>query len=303
MQRTVLTVAIAVTVTACKSGPEVKRGPAFEVFPAARTEVAFKPPVGQLLRERNVTERTDTVAGVASKATVELRTDTTWTQDGENFVLSQRASFVEAVQDGKKIDDPLAQLITKFPTKFSIAKDGTFVRFVNPEDARQAVLEAYPDPQQAIEVLSFFTPEAIEDQARIEWEQKFGGLFGRAIEATKPAYIVDGTAVGQVPVLYVMERTFTGMAQTPYGEAAVFALRCVQKPEDAKDRAAYEKLMSERGSPALEPTATCEGRQVVARQKFVPVALELRLHARPVSDGAVIGELTLSRTTTAEELK
>lgn len=240
---------------------------------------------------------------MTSKATVELATDSSWSKDGENFVLSQRVASVTAVQDGKTVEDPLAQLITKFPTKFAIAKDGTFVRFLNPDDARKAVLEAFADPEQAAEVLSFFTPEAIEDQARIEWEQKFGGLFGRAIETEKPAYTVDGTALGQVPVLYVVERTFTGMAKTPYGEAAVFALKCVQKPEDAKDRAAYEKLMTERGNPALEPTASCEGRQVVAREQFVPVALELRLFAKPVSGGGVLGELLLVRNTTAEELK
>lgn len=293
---------IALTFCACRGGPSVKPGPAFEVFPAARTEVAFKPPLGQVLRERNLTQRTDKAGAATSTATVELRTDSTWTQDGENFVLSQRVTLVDAVQDGKKIEDPLAQLVTKFSTKFSIAKDGTFVRFLNPEDARKAVLEAFADPDQAAEVLSFFTPEAIEDQARIEWEQKFGGLFGRAIEAERPMYVVEGTGVGSLPVLYVMERAFTGMAKTQFGEAAVFTLKCVQRSEDAKDREAFDRLMTERGSPSLEPTATCEGRQVVTREKFVPVTMELRLKAKPISNGAVVGELELWRSTTAEEL-
>lgn len=203
MKRFVVVV-VAVGLCACKSGPSSRAGPGFEVFPAARTEVPFQPPVGQVLRERNVTERVDTAGTVSSKATVELHTESSWTKEGDGFVLSQRVTLVNAVQDGQKVEDPLAQLVTKFPTKFAIANDGSFVRFVNPEDARKAVLDSFTDPQQAAHVLSFFTPEAIEDQARIEWEQKFGGLFGRAIEAEKPMYVVDGTGVGDLPVLYVM---------------------------------------------------------------------------------------------------
>jgi hypothetical protein len=42
---------------------------------------------------------------------------------------------------------------------------------------------------------------------------------------------------------------------------------------------------------------------VVTREQFVPVALELRLRAKPVSNGGVFGELDFVRTTTAEELK
>lgn len=294
-------VVVLALLSAC--GPKPRRGPAFDVFPAARSDVAFKPPVGQKLEEKSYTERTDKTQGVNQKSTVELVTESSWSKEEGAFILSQRVTRVSATQNGKKVDDPLTLLVTKFPTKFQLAADGSFVRFLNPQDARQAVIEAFPDEDQARQVLSFFTPQAIEDQARIEWEQKYGGLFGRAIEAEKPVYVVDGTSVGDVPVLFVIERTLSGTAQTPYGEAAVFTLRCVQRAEDAKNRAGFETLMAERGNPSLESSVKCEGRQVIAREKFVPVAMELRLWAAPVSNGVAVGEVELVRQSTAEELK
>ncbi|MFL5320868.1 MAG: hypothetical protein ACJ790_14495 [Myxococcaceae bacterium] len=296
----------------CKSGPTVNPGPTFAVFPAApgeRVQLGFSPPIGKTLTEHSVTDRRDTPyvngkAGSEVAATVELTLASSWTADGSSFALSQTVKSLKATQGGKAVDDPLAQLITHFPVKVGIASDGTFLKLLNPDDARKAVSESFTNPDEAAEVMTFFTPDAIEDQARIEWEQKYGDLFGKPLDPAKPSYTVDGTAIGETPVLYVIERSYVGTAKTPYGEAVVLDLKCVQKPEEAKDRAAYEELIAARGKPALEPTASCEGRQVIARSPFVPVSLRLVVKSKPKdAAGAIVGESVLTRATEAEALK
>lgn len=293
----------------CKTA--AKQGPTFTVFPApagARESVKFSPPVGKILVEHSLTERTDVqlLAGqkTTTTATIELTMNSGWAKEGENYVLTQRVESLKGAQNGKPIEDPLAHLVTKFPLEIAFAPDGTFLRLTNPEDATKAVSEVFTDPEQAAEVQGFFTGAAIEDQARIEWEQKYGDLFGAPLSADKPSYTVDGTAVGQTPVLYVLERNFVGTAKTEYGDAVVLELKCVQSAEAAKDKAAYEALLEARGKPQLDPSTSCSGRQVIAKDPFVPVSLTLVVKSAPKDgQGNVLGELTLSRATNAEALK
>jgi hypothetical protein len=76
----------------------------------------------------------------------------------------------------------------------------------------------------------------------------------------------------------VLERTVQGTRDTKYGDALVLSLRCLDAlPADAPEELtdAWETA----GRPPLTPGVTCQGEQVVARGRFVPVSRELTVKA------------------------
>ncbi|MBM4378475.1 MAG: hypothetical protein FJ086_04125 [Deltaproteobacteria bacterium] len=294
----------ALLAAACR-GP-VQVGPSFNTLPVPpgeRLQVAFQPPVGGELVERSLTVRTESAweegkQGPARSSRVELVTALGWAARAEGgWVLNQRVRNVKAEVDGKPVEDPLLVLATSFPVVLRFASDGAFVELLNRDAVREAVEAAFPDPEQRRAVLEFFTPEAVEEQARLEWDGRHGGLFGRPLEAAHPLYAVEVTAVGPLPLAYAVERRLRGTAETPWGRALVLEQACVQAADKAVDPAGWTAAWEARGKPALDPSLTCEGEQVLGLAPFVPVKSRLLLRARPAdAQGRVAGELTWERT-------
>jgi hypothetical protein len=300
----VLTLAsLALLATACR-GP-VQAGPSFTTLPLApgeRPQVVFLPPLGVPLVEETTTVRTEAAwegGNLAAPRTsrVELETASTWRRGEEAWVVDQRVRSVKATVDGKPVEDPLLVLTTAFPVELRFASDGAFVELLNREAVGQAVEAAFPDAARRQAVLEFFTPEAVEEQARLDWDARHGGLFGRPLEVDHPLYAVEATAVGQLPLAYVLERRLRGTAETSWGKALVLEQRCVQEAAKAVDPAGWTAAWEARGKPALDPSLGCEGEQLFSIEPFVPLRSRLRLHARPAGgEGRVAGELTWERT-------
>jgi hypothetical protein len=232
-----------------------------------------------------------------------MLTASRWSSAEEGgYRVRQAVREVKAQVDGKQVEDPLLVLTTRFPVELRVAGDGAFVELINREAVRGAVEAAFPDEAQRREVLEFFTPEAVEEQARVEWEQRYGGLFGRPLESAHPLYTVEATAVGPLPLAYVVERRLKGTAKTDLGEAVVLEQSCVQEAGKAVDGAAWTAAWEARGKPALDPSLQCDGELVWAISPFVPLSSRLTLRARPAdASGRVAGELEFERTTTLRE--
>ena len=298
-----LSLAPLVLLAAACRGP-VQAGPSFTTLPASpgeRPQLAFRPPEGVELVEETITERTEAAwegrtRTAPRSSRVELVTASSWKGGEGGWVLHQRVRSVKAAVDGKAVEDPLLVLTTSFPVALRFAPDGAFVELLNREAVSQAVEAAFPDAARRQAVLEFFTPEAVEEQARLEWDTRHGGLFGRPLEGAHPLYSVESTAVGQLPLAYVLERRLKGMAETPWGRALVLEQSCVQEAAKAVDAAGWTAAWEARGRPALDPSLRCEGEQVVALEPFVPLRSRLMLQARPAdAEGRVAGELSWER--------
>jgi hypothetical protein len=294
----------ALLAAACRGPAQV--GPSFNTLPVPpgeRPAVGFQPLAGVELVEETRTVRTEAAweqgrQGPLRSSRVELVTAMRWAPgEGGSQVLTQRVRSVRAEVDGQPVEDPLLVLATSFPVVLRFASDGAFVELLNRDAVREAVEAAFPDVERRRAVLEFFTPEAVEEQARLEWDGRHGGLFGQPLEAAHPLYAVEATAVGPLPLAYVVERRLRGTAETAWGRALVLEQVCVQEVGKAVDPAGWTAAWEARGRPALDPSLTCEGEQVLGLAPFVPLRSRLLLRARPAdAEGRVAGELTWERS-------
>lgn len=179
---------------------------------------------------------------------------------------------------GTEVDTWVDDLLTRFTLRVRLAADGTFVKLVSPESALEALRQVVPAGTDAAALERFFSPEALEARTRREWEARYSGLFRRNLTEGQRIWAVDVLPLGDTQVAYVLERTVQGTRDTEYGDALVLSLRCLDAlPADAPGELtdAWETA----GRPQLTPGVTCEGEQLVARGRFVPVSRELTVKA------------------------
>lgn len=252
--------------------------------PSEPLRIDFLPQAGKVLTERSGISRVESFPD-GRKVREEKVASTLTTRFDSNpeggWLLTQQATSVEVTRDGQPVKDPLVTLVTLFPLKVALSKDGSFVRLANPGDVEEAVKKAFTSPGQAAAVLQFFTPDAIEKQAREEWADKYGGLFGRNLAVGEVLYSLEsfGLSTG-AEVTYAVERKVEGEAETGLGRAVVLSVRCLSDPAQATHRPALEKLLEEHGAPRLEPSVKCEGQQAVSPRPFAPVRSWMKLEAQ-----------------------
>jgi hypothetical protein len=268
----------------------------------------FQPALGKTLVERSLTVRTE------SFVTPDLK-GTPWTESVEATVrsrfeagergtwrLTQEVSSVALKRNGEAVQNRLAELVTRFPLKLELAADGAFVRVLEPEAAEAAVRATF-GPEEAESLLPFFSAQALEQQAKREWEAKYGGLFGRDLAVGQTFYALEALGLTSGKQLeYAVERRVLGKVVTAYGEALVLELRCLGVLEGAA-KAEVRRLMTEQGVKALEPSVLCEGRQEVVGSPFVPVSTRMRLVAHPKAlDGTSPVEIALERVAAVQRV-
>jgi hypothetical protein len=184
---------------------------------------------------------------------------------------------------GTEVDTWVDDVLTRFTLRVRLAADGTFVKLVSPESALEALRQVVPAGTDAAALERFFSPEVLEARTRREWEARYAGLFRRNLMEGQRIWAVDALPLGDTQVAYVLERTVQGTRDTDYGDALVLSLRCLDAlPADAP--AELTDAWETAGRPQLTPGVTCEGEQLVARGRFVPVSRELTVKA------AVAGE-------------
>jgi hypothetical protein len=208
---------------------------------------------------------------------------------------------VHVTQDGKPILDKLARTLTRLTLKIRLTSDGVFVKLLNPDDAREA-LRAQQTADEAEALSALLSPDAIEEQARKEWDSKYGGLFNRPLALGASSYSVQSVTLGGTrDVTYLLERTVKGTTQTEFGEALVLTLRCLGAADRATDPEAARLSLLESEGASLEPTVECTGEQVLARRPFLPVRSSLNLSAKPAEWGG--SALTLAKAVSATKLE
>lgn len=280
-----------------------KGGPTFETDEAQSrpARLSFAPPPGRLLHERSVTTRADPDGTEKVEATITSRYDRQ--QDG--WLLTQWVPQVKVTRNEQEVPpQPLVDLVSKFPLKVQLAADGAFIQFTNPGDAQAAVRSTFANPEQERQVMAFFTPEAIEKQARQEWEDRYGGLFGRDLSEATVLYTVESFALSDgTQVRYVLERRFKDVAPSAQGDAAVLAMRCIGRAEEVAKIPAAARALEASGDASLEPSVSCDGQQIVALAPFLPVKRWLRLSARPKAGNGALVDVTLSREVTLLKLE
>lgn len=296
--RTLSSVALAVAVSGCKTAPTPGPTGASDIAVAATPlRIAFVPPDGKLLQERSTTTRTEGEVTERIEATMTSRYDRL---KEAGWALTQWVPKLEISRNGAKVESPLVELVTRFPVKVQLAVDGAFVRLMNPEDAEAAIQSTFPDPVQAATWLHFFSAEAIEQQSRREWESKYAGLFNRNLREGAKLYSLESLVTGETPRYFLVERTLSGRTQSPFGEAAVFTLRCSGDAKALQQDEGVARLLKLWGDPELEPSVQCEGQQLIAISPFVPTRSWLRVTAKP---SAETPEVTMHREVSALELK
>jgi hypothetical protein len=175
------------------------------------------------------------------------------------------------------VESPLLQLVTGFPLRIQLAKDGAFVRLLNPEDAEAAVRRTFTRPEEAEAILRFFTPAAVEAQARREWSSRYGDLFGRNLTTGSSWAAIDSVETEGGTATFLLERKMEGTRPTPEGRVLVLHLSCPASPDKAANPDSARKAMESEGVEELSQI-DCEGEQTVALDPFVPrsTVLELR---------------------------
>ena len=292
MRLAVLAFAIALGTTGC---PKEGRGPTFapEAVTSRPLRLQFTPPDGRLLHERSVTTRSDSAGAETVEATITSRYD----RQQQGWLLTQWVPQVKVTRNQAVVPPlPLMDLVSKFPLKIQLAEDGAFIQFKNPQDAEAAIRTTYETPEAVAQVAAFFTPEAIEKQARREWEDKYAGLLNRNLAVGETFYSLDAfTTADGMKVRYVIERKLTGVSPSAHGNAVVLTMRCLGKAEEVAQIPAAVKLLEASGEMALEPTVTCDGQQLIAISPFVPVKRWTRVSAQPKSADGTSVDVTLSR--------
>jgi hypothetical protein len=257
-----------------------------KVEPRSPGQIEFQPAPGWL--ERSVTVRSESGTGDSERMEATLRSKTERQDAG--WVLTQQAEEVQVWRGSEKISDPLVTLATRFSVKNQVNADGGFVKLLNAEDARDAVRHTF-SIQEAQALLPYFSPEALEEGARREWEARYRGLFGRVLPVGDVVLSVDGfaTTTGK-ELVYVVARKLSGVATTNLGEAALFELSCLG---DAKDPAVVAFFRaSAKEVPPLDATVHCEGEQVIGLKPFLPLRSRLKIQATVEGTGEVVLEKT-----------
>ncbi|AKQ68114.1 putative lipoprotein [Myxococcus hansupus] len=267
---------LSLTVTACSRRAPLSVAPA-EARPAT-VRLDFQPPVDRVLTETQRSVRSVERGGQALREEVELSTRTRFTPSEGGWLLAQSVPSSRLWRNGQEVPTGVADVLARFTLRAWLAADGTFVKLVEPEAAQEALRQVVPGGSEAGVLERFFAPEALEARARREWEVKFSGLLQRNLTEGHVSWAVDQVPMGDSQVAYVLERTVQGTRGTPLGDAVVLSLRCLDAlPEDAPDALTDVWVMA--GRPELTPGVACEGEQVVARGRFVPVSRQLTVRA------------------------
>jgi hypothetical protein len=309
MNRVAIASVLAVLLSIGCKAPEGGLRPSEGAPPPGPLRLEFRPAAGKAVQEKSSIVRQERFTSPDRqerpfRESVETAMGSRF-EKGENgnWILTQRVTSVQARGNDEVIQNKLMDLVTRLPMKMEIAADGTFVRYVNPEEAEAAVREVFGEQAEA--VLPYFSARALEEQARREWNDKYGGLFNRALEPGETVSLgveTVGLASG-TQLAYALERRVVGRVTTPYGPGVALELRCLTSL-DGPTGETLRKRMAEREVEALEPTVQCEGRQELVGDPFVPVSLRLRLSARPkAAEGESPIEITLEKTNTAERLE
>jgi hypothetical protein len=285
--------ALLLALVACRAAPIEPQGQesgrAAKPTPLAAGEhatLAFAPPPNRLLVEQSRVTRAeapvDGAAGTRHEETITASLECSFEVADGGFTVLQRVSTLTVSRDGKTWEDPLVSLVTRFPMKLALSSAGEFRSLLNPEDAREAVKKTFLNPIERDTLLRYFTPEALETQARNEWNAKYLGTLGTELHQGSALYTAEtiGMTTGQ-EVHYVMERRLVGTAPSPWGEALVFSVRCLAKKEEAQDQPALAKLLQDQPSLTPETTSRCEGQQIIAHAPFVPGRSWLSFRAIP----------------------
>nr|WP_240358989.1 hypothetical protein [Pyxidicoccus trucidator] len=313
-----------------------RRAPPPMVPTAARpppVRLDFQPPVDRVLTESVRAIRVVERAGVPVREEAELTTETRFTPAEGGWLLAQvvpRSRLVRGgpaggadggatadskpgsesgatagsepgsasgSESGTEVDTWVDDVLARFTLRVRLAADGTFVKLVSPESALEALRHVVPAGTDAAALERFFSPESLELRTRREWEARYSGLFQRNLTEGQHIWAVDVLPVGDAQVAYVLERTVQGTRDTQYGDALVLSLRCLDAlPADAPDE--LTEAWATAGRPPLTPGVTCQGEQLVARGRFVPVSRELTVKA------TVAGEAwTLTTTSKAQALQ
>ncbi|NMO22003.1 hypothetical protein HPC49_35250 [Pyxidicoccus fallax] len=283
-----------------------RRAPPPLVPTAARpppVRLEFQPPVDRVLTETVRAIRVVERGGTSVREEAEATTETRFTPSEGGWLLAQvvpRSRLVRGGADaGTEVDTWVDNVLARFTLRVRLAADGTFVGLVSAESALEALRQVVPAGAPDLAVLErFFSPEALEARMRREWEAKYAGLFARNLMEGQRIWSVDVLPMGETQVAYVLERTVQGTRDTDYGDALVLTLRCLGTlPEGSPDELtdAWEAA----GKPQLTPGVTCEGEQVVARGRFVPVSRELTVKATVAGESWTV--TTQSRAQSLQE--
>ncbi|MBF5042831.1 hypothetical protein FGE12_10540 [Aggregicoccus sp. 17bor-14] len=285
--------------------------PATEYVQPLRLE--FRPPVGRDVVE-DITVRTrpgaadlaassDAASDAPPTDELTLRTVSRFAPDHQAWVLTQRTTALQLRHEGADVQSPLAPLLLRVPLRVQLARDGAFVRVLEAEGLESALAEAGLDPQVQAQAQALLGAEAQQQRVQREWTARYGGVYGRNLQLGQRLYALDAVAVGGRERGYVLERTLSGTLLTDFGEALVFQLRCLGQPPPGAPAELQAQLASS-DAPALEPSVSCEGEQVLARGTFVPVRSRLSVHVQePGADGGAPQAWTWSRSSVAQRLE
>ncbi|MCP3104821.1 hypothetical protein LZ198_38745 [Myxococcus sp. K15C18031901] len=269
-------------------------------LPATRAvRLDFRPPVDRVLTESQRASRAVERDGSVLREEAELTTESRFTPADGGWLLTQAVTRSRQTRGGAEVETWVDDVLSRFTLRLRLAADGAFIKLVSPEAAQDAVRQVVPAGPTAQALERFFAPEALEARTRREWEAKYGGLLQRNLSEGQRTWAVEVLPVGAgVQLAYVLERTVQGTRDTEYGDAVVLGFRCLDAlAEDAPDELTDAWVAA--GRPELTPGVTCEGTQVVAYGRFVPVSRELTVKARV--DGAAWTVATESRAQGLQE--
>jgi hypothetical protein len=290
----------AATWVACKAAPSPF--PDDDRVSPPPVRVTFRPPEGTPIVERLATVRKEEPQTGGEVQSVNATLTSTFRRSGDGWILTQQLSEVRAERGGVAVQSPFLELMTRFPVQVRLAKDGSFVRLANPEDAQAAIRAQFDDPQQAAVVLRYFTPEAIEQQARLEWNGKYGELLEREVLPGHAWYDWETLPLtGGAELSYALERKVKEVRRGARGLELVLALSCPASPEAAANSIALRRLLESREGSELEPTVSCTGEQVLGLDPFLPRSLRLELSAAPKDAGGTPRKLAMTRSVRTEE--
>lgn len=258
----------------------------------------FKPPVDRLL-----TESVRAIRALQREGQPEVRdeaaftTETRFTPSDGGWRVAQAVRTPRQVHDGRDVSSLSGAVLERFTLRMQLAADGTFVKLVGPEAAQEALRQVAPEGTGVPEVERFFSPEALEGRTRREWEAKYAGLLQRNLVEGQRTWAVDSVNMDGEERTYLLERTVLGTRPTMFGDAVVLSLQCLDALPP-KASAELKAVWAEAGSPELSKGVTCEGEQVVATGRFIPVRRLLKVKA--VEAGTT---LTLTTESQAEALQ
>ena len=279
--------AVAFVGVGCKSAPQPFKGEP-DVAPAT-VRVDFKPAAGETIVEESFTQRTERRGQTQVQEVVRTTMESRFDRRERGWSFSQAITQIEVTHNGQRIDNPLVQLVTKFPLRVRLAEDGAFVELENPEEVTRAVQESFPNPEEAKVMLQYFAPEALEAQVRREWEGKYGGLLGREVGPGNALYQVESTTTGDgEEIFYVVERKVAGVRTRDHGQELVLTITCPLRPDDAALPEQMRARLDEAGTPPLNASVRCEGEQVVGLTPFAPRGTAQQVTAKVDGEGGPV---------------